>query len=139
MLYIDSNIFIFAAMDRTVLGKDCREVLERIQNQDLICASSFLTIDEVIWVLKRKMGKDNAVRITKASLSLPVRWIEIDRPKMTGMIEQFNGHNLDPRDCLHLSSMKTAGINTILSEDADFDRVKGIRRLSAEEMLKGTY
>lgn len=135
-MYIDSNIFIFAALDRTELGDNCRRVLEMIQNNDLTCASSYLTIDEVIWVLKKKLGKENAVRIAKASMSLPVRWIDIDRAIMSRMIEQFSDHNLDLRDSLHLSSMKSAGINTILSEDGDFDNVKGIKRLDVEGLLK---
>lgn len=135
-MYIDSNIFIFAALDRTELGDNCRRVLEMIQNNDLTCASSYLTIDEVIWVLKKKLGKENAVRIAKASMSLPVRWIDIDRAIMSRMIEQFSDHNLDLRDSLHLSSMKSAGINTILSEDKDFDNVKGIKRLDVEGLLK---
>lgn len=136
ILYIDSNIFIFAAIDRSELGDNCRKVLDKIQNTDLTCASSFLTIDEVIWVIKKKLGKENAVRIAKASLSLPVKWIEVDRTIMFRMIEYFNDNNLDPRESLHISSMREAGINTILSEDGDFDNVKGIKRLSVEEFLK---
>jgi predicted nucleic acid-binding protein len=135
-LYIDSNIFIFAAVDQTELGDNCRKLLDKIQNNELTCGSSYLTIDEVIWVIKKKLGKENAVRIAKASLSLPVKWIEVGRTIMFRMIEHFNDNNLDPRDCLHLSSMREAGINTILSEDTDFDDVKGIKRLGVDDFLK---
>ncbi len=136
-MYIDSNIFLFAALDTTELGDNCRKVLEMIQDQELTCASSFLTVDEVIWILKKKMGKEKAVKISKASLSLPVKWIEIDRSIISGMIDQFEDNTLDPRDSLHLTSMKAAGINTILSEDTDFDKIKGIKRLSSKDLLKG--
>ena len=136
-MYIDSNIFIFAAMDKTILGENCRKVLDMIQDQDLTCASSYLAIDEVIWILKKNMGKENAVKISKASLSLPIKWIDVDRSIITGMIEQFEDNTLDPRDSLHLASMKAAGINTVLSEDTDFDKIKGVKRLSVEELIKG--
>ena len=135
-MYIDSNIFIFAAMDKTSLGDNCREVLEKIQKRDITCASSLLTIDEVIWVLKKKLGKEDAVRIARASLSLPVKWIEVDRSMIINMINRFNESNLDPRDSLHLSSMKASGIDTILSEDSNFDKVKGIYRMTVGELVE---
>ncbi|MGA1822956.1 MAG: type II toxin-antitoxin system VapC family toxin [Thermoplasmatota archaeon] len=135
-MYIDSNIFIFAALDRSDLGDNCRKILDMIQNGDLTCASSYLTIDEVIWIIKKKLGKEKAVKIANAALSLPVRWIDVDREIIHRMIDHFGDQDLDPRDCLHLSSMRSSGINTILSEDQDFDTVKGIRRLGVGDLLK---
>lgn len=135
-MYIDSNIFIFAAMDRTDLGEGCRKVLQMIQDREITCASSYLTVDEVIWVLKKKLGKENAVRISKATLSLPVKWLDVDRSIISSMIDNYRENTLDPRDCLHLSSMKANGIDTILTEDSDFDNIKGIRRLNIERILE---
>ena len=135
-MYIDSNIFIFEALDTTELGDNCRRVIARIQNGDINCASSYLTIDEVICVLKKKAGRDAAVRIAKASLSLPVRWMDVDREIVVRMIEHFSDHEMDPRDSLHLASMRSAGITAILSEDSYFDNVMGINRTDSEAFLR---
>lgn len=135
-MYIDSNIFIFAALDTTELGDNCRRVLVMIQKGEISCASSFLTIDEVIWVLKKKAGRDAAVRIAKASLSLPVRWMDVNREIVVRMIEHFSDGELDPRDSLHIASMRSAGITSILSEDSDFDNVHGLKRMDVGSFLR---
>ena len=59
-MYIDSNIFIFAALDNNEVGKNCRSVLQMVQSRELSCASSYLTIDEIIWVLKKRAGKEGS-------------------------------------------------------------------------------
>jgi len=134
-LYIDSNIFIFASIDRTELGENCRTVLEMIHKGEIACASSYLTIDEIIWVLKKRIGKEKAVRIVKAAMAIPVRWMNIDRDIVLGMIEQFKRDGTDPRDSLHVASMRAAGITLILSEDSDFDKVDGLKRMDVSSFL----
>jgi uncharacterized protein len=134
-LYIDSNIFIFAALDNTELGDNCRKILDMIQNKKITCASSYLTIDEIVRVLKKKIGKEKAVRIVKATLSMPIKWIDVDRTIILRMLEDYKDNNLDPRDSLHLSSLRSAGITTILSEDSDFDNITGIERMDTGTLL----
>jgi hypothetical protein len=36
---------------------------------------------------------------------------------------------LKPSDALHLGVMRSNGINLIISEDEDFDKVKGVKRI----------
>ena len=135
-MYIDSNIFIFAAMDKGKLGQNCREILQLINEQKITCATSYLTINEVIWVLKKNVGKDSAIKITKAMLSMPIKWIEIDRAIIIKMIDVFEKTTQNPRDSIHISSMKVVGLSVMLSEDKDFDKAKGIERISASKCLQ---
>lgn len=135
-MYIDSNIFIYAATDTGKLGRNCREIIRLINEQKIICASSFLVIDEVIWVLKKEIGKEAAIKIIKAILSLPIKWIDIDRAIIIKMVDVYEKNTLDPRDALHVSSMKEIGLPIIISEDGDFDKVKAIERISASKCVK---
>jgi len=136
VLYIDSNIFIFAAMDKDRLGKDCRKIIGLINNGKLSCAASFLVIDEVLWVLKKNVGKDDAIKIAKAMLSMPIRWIDVDRSVMLKMMDIYQRTTLDPRDTIHVSSMKEMGLSEIISEDDDFDKVEGIIRSNASKCIQ---
>ena len=136
ILYIDSNIFIFAATDKDELGQNCRELMELINEQKITCAASYLVVDEVIWILKKMVGKENAVKIVKTMLSMPMKWIVVDRPVIMKMVDIYGRTTLDPRDAIHVSSMKDIGLSVILSEDADFDKVEGIERISASECVK---
>lgn len=135
-MYIDSNIFIFAAMDQDELGENCRKILDMIESDRIQAASSFLVLDEVMWVIKKNIGKDESVKVSKAALSLPVKWIDVSRSVMIESLDSFQRYNLDPRDCIHLSSMKNSGITTIISEDGDFDRVSSVKRLNAATLIQ---
>ncbi|MEE9151154.1 MAG: type II toxin-antitoxin system VapC family toxin [Thermoplasmata archaeon] len=137
-MYFDSNIFIFAAIDKGKLGKKCREIMKLIDKQKISAAASYIVIDEVLWVLKRKIGKDDAIKIAQTMLSMPVKWIRMDESILLETLEIFERTTLDPRDSIHISSMKNVGLTTIVSEDRDFDKVEGIERINASECLGGS-
>lgn len=135
-MYIDSNIFIFAATNKGKLGQNCREIIRLINEQKIACAASFLVVDEVMWILKKSVGKDSAIKITKAMLSTPIKWIEIDKLVIIKMINIYEKTTLDPRDAIHISSMKKVGLSVIVSEDDDFDKVDGIERIDASKCIE---
>ena len=135
-MYIDSNIFIFAATDKDKLGQNCREIIRLINEQKITCVASFLVIDEVMWILKKNIGRDDAIKITKAMLSMPIKWVEVDKSVIVKMIDIFEKTILDPRDAVHIASMKELGLSLIVSEDADFDKVKGIERVNASKCIE---
>ncbi len=70
--------------------------------------------------MKKDVGKDCAIKIAKAMLSMPIKWIVIDKSVIIRMV-----------DAIHLSSMKDVGLSVIVSEDDDFDTVDGIERINA--------
>jgi len=135
-LYVDSNIFIFAATNKGKLGQNCREIINLINEKRIMCASSLLVIDEVMWILKKKAGKDCAIKITKAMLSMPIKWVEVDKSVIIKMIDIFEKTTLDPRDAIHIASMKELGLSVIVSEDNDFDKVDGIGRVGASKCIE---
>ncbi|RZB33016.1 MAG: hypothetical protein AEth_00133 [Candidatus Argoarchaeum ethanivorans] len=135
-MYIDSNIFIFAATGKEELGQNCRKIIKLINEKKITCAASFLVIDEVIWILKKNIGKDSAIKITKAMLSMPIKWIEIKKSVIIKMMDTYEKTTLDPRDAIHISSMKEVGLSVIVSEDDDFDKVEGIERINASECIE---
>ncbi len=137
-MYLDSNIFIFAAINPGKLGKNCREIMKLIDKQKISVATSCIVIDEVLWVLKRNIGKEDAIKIAKTILSMPIKWIRLDEAILLETFEIFEGTKLDPRDSIHISSMKNIGLTTIVSEDKDFDKVEGIERINASEYIRYT-
>lgn len=135
-MYFDSNIFIFAAIDNGKLGNDCREIMKLINEQSILAAASYMVIDEVLWVLKKNIGKEDAIKIVKAILSMPIKWIDMDEQIVIETIGVFEETTLDPRDSVHNASMKKVGLTTVISEDGDLDKVAGIVRKSAFQFLK---
>lgn len=138
-MYIDANIFIYAAIDKDTLGNNCRTIIKAINQQKISCASSYLVIDEVLWILQKHIGRNDALTIIKAMLSIPIRWIEVNNTVIITMITLFEKTNLDPRDAIHLASMKELGLSTIISEDTDFDHIKTVKRINASQLLKESF
>ena len=136
ILYIDSNIFIFASTNKGKLGQNCRKIIKLTNEHKISCATSFLVLDEVMWVLKKNIGRESAIKIIKAILSMPIKWIDVDKSIMINTIEIFEKTKLDPRDSIHIASMKKMGLSTIISEDNDFDKIKGIERLNIMKCLE---
>lgn len=134
-MYIDSNIFIFAATDSGKKGKDCRKIIDSIDREEIICSASYLVIDEVMWILKKKFNKKFSIKLIKRILSLPIKWIDINRPVIVKMIEMLENTKLDPRDAIHISSMKENGVSTIISEDKDFDKISSIKKLNSSKFV----
>jgi predicted nucleic acid-binding protein len=135
-VYFDSNIFIFAAIDKGKVGKNCRKIMEFIDEQRILAAANYMVIDEVLWVLKKNIGKEDAIRIVKGILSMPIKWIDIDKQIIIETMVVFEKTSLDPRDSVHIASMKKVGLTTMVSEDRDFDKIVGIVRKNSLEFLR---
>ncbi|CAD7766796.1 MAG: hypothetical protein DNFNHJIP_00196 [Candidatus Argoarchaeum ethanivorans] len=69
-------------------------------------------------------------------LSLPIKWIEIKKSVIIKMMDVYEKTTLDPRDAIHISSMKEVGLSVIVSEDDDFNNVVGIERIKASECIE---
>ena len=67
---------------------------------------------------------------------MPIKWIEVDKSIIIRMIDVYEKTSLDPRDSLHVSSMKKVGLSVIVSEDDDFDKVDGIERIGASKCIE---
>jgi len=52
------------------------------------------------------------------------------------MVDILEGPKLYPRDAIHIASMKTRGIDPIISQDTDFDGIHGIERIDPADMFK---
>lgn len=71
MLYLDSNVFIYAAVNRDGLGRRARSLLRDVQEGRLEAASSALAFDEIVWVVKKHRSFDDGMTAGDAFLKMP--------------------------------------------------------------------
>lgn len=135
-MYIDANIFIYASIDNKKLGKNCRKIIKAIDQKQIHCASSYLVVDEVLYILQKHIGKKDAFTLIKSIISLPVRWIEVDENVIISMLSLYDKTSLDPRDAIHVASMKKLGVSTLISEDSDFDTISEVTRVTADQTIQ---
>lgn len=129
MIYIDSNVFIAAALYTDDVAEKAREIIKTVEDGELKAATSALTYDEVYWAVKNLKGKDAAHRASGGLLMLPnISILEVDRTILFEAHKLLDDYSLDPRDAIHAACAVSKGIKIMISEDSDFDKIKGLKR-----------
>ncbi|MBI5392893.1 type II toxin-antitoxin system VapC family toxin [Candidatus Woesearchaeota archaeon] len=137
MVYIDSNIFVFASLDYDKLSDLSQKIISQIEQRKCIVFTSVLTYDEVVWNIRKHLSKEASFIAGELFLSLS-NLIVKDVTKNT----IFEAHHLmkqyflKPRDAIHLATMILENETEILSEDSDFDKIPTIKRISIAEFCR---
>lgn len=124
MIYLDSNVFIYAATDNGSQGKAAAKVLTKAL-RDGACTAS-LTADEVLWAITKKLGRDVAAEKVRQLLELDLTVAPVDKKDIEAALVHFDA-GLDPRDAIHAAVALRAGCTTFASTDPAFAKVKGLR------------
>ncbi len=132
MPYIDSNVFIYAAIYQTESqqkAKKAKETLLKIENGEIPAYTSTLTWDEVVWVVSKLLNRNDGINQGKKLLGFPnLEFIDVDEGILTLAQNLLNKYKLSPRDSIHATSAVIRKIKTVISDDKDFDQVKEITR-----------
>ena len=134
MVYLDANVFVFAALAKDKLGDASRRILANLRG--INAKTSCLTIDELAWAVLRRVNSLTAVKACRAVLVLrDLDVVSVGYGDVWGMVRAMETLGLRPRDGLHLAVMRRLGEKTIITEDTHFDAV-GVERVSIEDFAK---
>jgi predicted nucleic acid-binding protein len=134
MIYLDSNVFLFAALHKGDTGNHAKALLKGVQSGALKAATSTLTYDEVYWSVRKHRGREDALRAGEALLGMSnLSVLDVTLEVVWGAQRLLEVHNLGPRDAIHAACAISKGIRTMVSEDPDFDRVKVIKRTTLKD------
>lgn len=74
-------------------------------------------------------GTDIAIKNLEAFLSMGhLRFMDVNDIVIWKSMELIKKYNLLPRDGIHAATALIAGADTIISQDTDFDIIKGLNR-----------
>ena len=128
-MYLDANFFVIATIAEDEKGVRARAIANEIIKGKLAITSS-LTIDEVMWVLLKKQFKHDIRPIVEeiyGMKNLEVKEVPAGIPLRA--LDFMEKHDLKPRDAFPLAIMEHFGVKEIVSDDADFDDIPGIKRI----------
>ena len=130
MIYLDANFFILCNFDSTSRGENARKIQERI-SKGTKASTSALALDEVVWVLIKNKKMPLLRETIEDIFAIPnLAVLEVPSTSALDALDFVERFGLKPRDAFHAAIMKSRGITEIVSDDQDFDGVKGIRRIS---------
>lgn len=139
MIYLDTNVIVYAIENHPKYGKACKKILEDIETRKLEASASMLVLVELINVLA-KLNKILKARGRKqlsikenilAALSLPIVWIDLGFL----IIERASEYTFEINaiDYLHIASMELNSVSEVLSADRDLDKVISVTRIDPLE------
>ena len=134
MNYIDSNVFIYPVLYQGKKADNAKKILSKMVDGEIACATSSLTLDEVMWVIINEANRKKALQIGKDILTLPnLKILDVTNEHIMQSIKLMEKYKkLKPRDAIHLAVCTTAGIFRFITDDADFDHISEINRITLD-------
>jgi predicted nucleic acid-binding protein len=129
VLYIDSNVFVYAALNTEKLGDRARSLLSKIQRGKEQAVTSALAFDELVWVVKKHRSMEDAISAGEALLNFPnLKLVVVNGDLLVSALNLIKKYNLDPRDAIHAATALMEKANTFVSTDSHFDRITELKR-----------
>ncbi len=139
MIYLDTNVIVYAIENHPKYGRKCKQILEDIESGKLKANCSMLVLVEAVNVMIKlnkalREQKQRALDIRRnvdAILSLPIVWLDLNFA-VVKRASEYN-YNISGADYMHIASMEMNSITKIISADGDFDEAESIKRLDPSE------
>lgn len=129
MIYLDSNVFIYAALSEGRKGRWSRDLVRRVAEGRDEAVTSALTVDEVVYQVRESRGLEPSVEAGEALLQMAHLTVApADAETLWKSLDLGRRLGLYPRDAIHAATALIRGISDVISEDADFDEVEGLQR-----------
>ncbi|MBL7206203.1 MAG: type II toxin-antitoxin system VapC family toxin [Candidatus Aenigmarchaeota archaeon] len=137
MIYIDSNLFIYARIDKGKIGEQTRKIISLLESGKIEACTSVLSLDEVVWIVREEL-KDYKAGIDCGRMIMEIpNLIVLDITKAE-ILKAFDlmENGLKPRDALHAATCLKHGVFTIVTNDSDFKKLDSLNTLNFVEFLK---
>ncbi|MBE8538724.1 PIN domain-containing protein [Geoglobus acetivorans] len=128
--YLDSNIFIYAALYSGETAEKSKEWLIRASDGEFNAYTSSLTWDEVVYVVRKAAGMEESIKVGKILIKMPfLEFVDVNYDTCEDALRLVERYKLLPRDAIHAALALKHCDGAIISNDTDFDTVKELKRV----------
>lgn len=131
--YVDTNVFFLAAFgdESNPKTQKAKEIILRMSEGKEIFYTSLITVDELIWAaMKQKIDRTTAIEQGMLLHQLPIKFVPLITSISLKSLNLMRAYKIRPRDALHAASCMEVKANSLVTDDADFDEIKEVRRIS---------
>ena len=126
--YLDSNIFINPVLYNDETARKCKKVLDKIISKEIIGITSFLTWDELVYVIGKNLGRELAISEGEKFLKFPnLIFIDVNKNILIKAQKILSEFNIKPRDSIHAATALMQKCEEIFSVDSDFKVIKELK------------
>ena len=113
---------------------NCIKIMNEIANKKINACTSVLTWDEFFQAIKKNLGSDYASLESERLLKfLNLTFLNADM-KVIALAQKLAAkYNLGPRDAIHAATAIVHECKEIISDDADFDKIKELKRIKVKQ------
>lgn len=130
-VFLDTNIFLYAAGASHPLREACAKVLRRVADGSLDATINSEVVQEILYVLTRRGRRDDALKLAGHMAALFPDLLAVTRDDVLEACKLLRQYpELSVRDPIHVGTMLRNGLKTVITVDSDFDQVSEIRRLA---------
>jgi predicted nucleic acid-binding protein len=135
VIFLDTNVFLFAAGADHPLRRASQEILRRVAQGDLVATSSSEVVQEILYVLYRRGLPAAAQELTRNTLLLFPDLLPVTRNDMALAADLLDRYpRISTRDAVHAATMLNNGLSKIVTSDDHFDEIQEIRRLKFSDV-----
>ena len=133
-VYLDSNIFISPLVyEGSRKAANSKRILGMVERGEVVGYTSTLTWDEIVWVVRKLLGKADSVQVgEKFSVFPNLRFVPVSEEIIRDAQRLVAEYGSDSRDSIHVASALSRKVEALVSDDPDIDAVAAIKRLSSD-------
>ena len=130
MRFVDSNVFIYVLVKTPKNDYEtAKRILQRIEEGEEAITNTAVIQEIVDWLEYNNRRGEVETFLTAINSYITMKKAEVSWNEIMEAIGDMKKYDLDFVDALTLQTMKRNNVNEIYTNDRDFDRVKGIRRI----------
>jgi predicted nucleic acid-binding protein len=131
VIFLDTNVFLFAAGAEHPLRDASQQILRRVAQGEIAATTSTEVVQEILYVLMRRGLTTAAQQLARNAILLFPDLLPVTRADMAvacDLLERYPG--IQVRDAVHAATMLNNGITAIVSADGHFDEIQDVHRLA---------
>ncbi|MBI4730474.1 MAG: type II toxin-antitoxin system VapC family toxin [Acidobacteria bacterium] len=130
MIVLDTTVLVYAVGSDHNLREPCRRLVEVVSEGRLEATTTVEAIQEFVHVRARHRGRRDAVDLGRAYARLLAPLLRPTAEDLDGGLSLFARHQaLGPFDAVLAAAATSAGAEALVSADAAFSRVPGVKHI----------
>ncbi|MGH9368158.1 MAG: type II toxin-antitoxin system VapC family toxin, partial [Thermoanaerobaculia bacterium] len=130
---LDTHVFLSAAGASHPAKEPCARVLRRVAEGSLEATINSEVVQEILYLLAGRGRRGDGVVLARHVAALFPDLLPVTREDVLGACDLVQRYpKLSVRDAIHAASMLRNGLKRVISVDADFDQIRGIRRIEPD-------
>ena len=134
--FLDSTTLIHAIDKNAEYHDECLNIITKAAKGQINTATSLETLEETLFILIKLTTATTALRATRDFLKLTkIKKLEMNQTILEQALEIIETTPLKrPKDAINVATMLEHNIQTIISEDKEYDKVGLINRIHPKEL-----